>query len=95
MAEIARSSAPIEWIVIDASPVNDIDITAVHKLKDLREELAGRGIELKYARVKNSLWKHFYSHWVADNLQLNKTSRFASLASAIEAFEQRELRSAK
>jgi MFS superfamily sulfate permease-like transporter len=92
MAEIAQSSTPVEWIVIDASPVNDIDITALHKLRDLREELAGRGIELKYARVKHSLWKHFHSHWVADNLQFNQASRFASLASAIEAFEQREQR---
>lgn len=90
MAEIAQSSTPVEWIVIDASPVNDIDITALHKLRDLREELAGRGIELKYARVKHSLWKYFHSHWVADNLQFNQVSTLDSLASAIEAFEHRE-----
>jgi MFS superfamily sulfate permease-like transporter len=90
MAEIARSPTPVEWIVIDASPVNDIDITALHKLRDLREELEGLGISLKYARVKHSLWKHFHSGWIADNLQDNKASRYASLAAAVEAFEQRD-----
>jgi len=89
LAEIAKAPSPVEWIVVDASPVNDVDITALHTLRDLRMQLAGQGISLRYARVKHSLWKFFHTLWVADTLQVNQASLFPSIAAAIEAFEQR------
>jgi high affinity sulfate transporter 1 len=87
---VAKSPTPIEWIVVDASPINTIDITALHKLRDLREELEGRGISLGFAHVKQSLWRCFHSSWIADALQSGKAPTFATLKSAIEAFKQRE-----
>ncbi len=38
--------------MIDASPVNVVDVTAVHKFDKLCEELAARGIVLAVAREK-------------------------------------------
>jgi len=90
MAEIAKSPTPLEWVVVDASPVNLVDITALHNLMDLREELEGRGIKLKFARVKQSLWKFFSARWVADHPQFNKEPRYNTLASVVEAFAQKE-----
>jgi len=90
MAEIAKSPTSLEWVVVDASPVNLVDITALHTLLDLREELEGRGIKLKFARVKQSLWKFFSARWVADHPQFNKEPRYNTLASVVEAFAQRE-----
>jgi len=89
LAEVARAPVAVEWIVVDASPVNDVDITALHTLRELRHQLADQGISLCYARVKHSLWKFFHALWVADNLEVNRTAIFPSLAAAIEAFEQR------
>lgn len=93
LEEIAQSPVPIEWVVVDASPVNVIDITALHTLIDLREELEGRGIRLLFARVRQSLWKFFSAKWIEEHPQHRKEPRFHALASAVEAFEQRNLRS--
>jgi MFS superfamily sulfate permease-like transporter len=51
-AEIARSSVPIEWVIVDTSPINVVDITAIHKLAELREELKGQGIRLIFVRAQ-------------------------------------------
>ena len=90
MSEIARSAAPVEWVVVDASPVNFVDITALHKLIDLREELEARGVTLKFARVKQSLFKFFSDSWITNHVHLRKEPRYNTLASVVEAFENRD-----
>jgi len=90
LKEIAASPTPLEWVVVDAAPINAIDITARHQLRDLIEELNGRGITLRFARVKQSLWTFFSSSWVASQFQLKKRVRYNTLTSAVEAFKQRK-----
>jgi high affinity sulfate transporter 1 len=90
LAAIAQSPTELKWVVIDAGPVNFIDITGLHNLLDLRRELEERGIELKFARVKQSLGKFFNARWVADHPQLAKGPRFDTLASVVEAFAERK-----
>jgi MFS superfamily sulfate permease-like transporter len=90
LKEIAASPTPLEWVVVDAAPINAIDITALHHLRDLIEELNGRGITLRFARVKQSLWTFFSSSWVASQFQLKKRVRYNTLTSAVEAFKQRK-----
>ncbi len=75
--------------MVDAAPINAIDITALHQLKDLIEDLNGRGITLRFARVKQSLWSFYSSSWVASHPQLKKRIRYNTLTSAVEAFKQR------
>jgi high affinity sulfate transporter 1 len=89
LEEIARAAEPVEWVVIDASPINVLDITALHKLIELRQELEGRGIRLFFARVKGSLWSFFNPSWIARHSQYNREIRYSTLGSAVEAFEQR------
>jgi len=86
-AEIARSPTPVEWVVVDASPVNNVDITALHKLHALREELEAKGINLVFARVKSSLWRFFEADWLAANLRYPFEQRHHTLTSAVEAFK--------
>ncbi|MCK7576558.1 MAG: sulfate permease [Chromatiales bacterium] len=40
---IAASDTPVEWVVIDASPINVIDSTALKQVEQLIDELAARG----------------------------------------------------
>ncbi|SHO42679.1 SulP family inorganic anion transporter [Desulfopila aestuarii] len=84
--EIARSPTPVEWVVVDASPVNNIDITALHKLRDLRDELESKGITLLFARVKTSIWRFFDENWLKANLRYRNEERYHTLTSAVEAF---------
>jgi sulfate permease, SulP family len=39
LASIATSKTPVEWVVVDASPVNIVDATALQKLDEIRTEL--------------------------------------------------------
>jgi high affinity sulfate transporter 1 len=89
LKEIAASPEPLEWVVVDAAPINDIDITALHQLKDLSEALSARGITLRFARVKQSVWSSFSSSWIATHPHLQKRVRYNTLTSAVEAFKQR------
>lgn len=90
MTEISRSPVPVEWVVIDASPVNHVDITGLHKLMDLREQLADQGTKLIFARVKQSLWRFFDANWLATQSRMRSELRFNTLASAVEAFTLRQ-----
>ncbi|MDX2424334.1 MAG: sulfate permease, partial [Amphritea sp.] len=58
-AAIAAADTPVEWIVVDASSVNVMDITALQKVDELREELSAQGIVFAIARAKPSLFKFF------------------------------------
>lgn len=88
--EIAKSSTPVEWVIVDASPINFVDITALHKLKDLCEELEGAGIRLIFACVKQSLSNFFNAGWVASQPAYNKEFWNNTLAFAVQTFEQRD-----
>ena len=88
MSAIDKSPTPIERVIIDASPVNVVDITALHKLKDLRDELEKRGVLIIFARVKQSLWNIFNTGWVANQPVRNKEYWNNTMAFAVNAFEQ-------
>ena len=62
-AAIAAADTPVEWVVVDASSVNVIDITAVQKVDELREELSAQGIVFAIARGKQNLSKFFNAEW--------------------------------
>ncbi len=67
-AEIAGTAVPIEWVIVDTSPINVMLITALHKLTELRDELEGQGIRLLFVRVKQSMLHCFKSSWFAEQL---------------------------
>lgn len=89
LSKIAKSTTAVEWIIIDAGPINVIDITALQHLKDFIEDLEGQGITLRFVRVKQSLRNYFSSSWVASLPKLKKRIRYDTLTSAVEAFKQR------
>jgi high affinity sulfate transporter 1 len=90
-ATIAAAETPVEWVVVDASSVNVVDITAVQKVDELREELAARGIKFVSARVKQSLLRYFREDWGAGRKQANAIYRYDTLKSAVKAFNNRDI----
>jgi high affinity sulfate transporter 1 len=88
-AAIQSSKTPVEWVVVDASPVNWIDATALQRLEELRSELAARGITLAVARARLSLNRAFNPSWVAQRLPAAELRRFPTLKAAVHAFEHR------
>lgn len=89
-AEIAKSSVPIEWVIVDTSPINVVDITALHKLAELREELERQGVRLIFVRVKRSLLNFFNASWLAEQPAPNKAFWSMTVAAAVDLFEHRQ-----
>jgi SulP family sulfate permease len=52
---VDRAEAPVEWFVLNAEAIVEIDLTAVDALEELREELDRRGVVFAMARVKQDL----------------------------------------
>jgi MFS superfamily sulfate permease-like transporter len=49
---IASSPTPVRWVVVAAEPVTNLDTTAADVLQQLDEELAGEGVDLRFAELK-------------------------------------------
>jgi high affinity sulfate transporter 1 len=50
---VADAPTPTRWVVVDAEPVTDIDVTAAEALSALDDDLAKVGIELCFAEMKD------------------------------------------
>lgn len=49
---VDRSPTPVEWVVLAAEPITDIDSTAVGDLEELDDYLSRRNVELVFAAMK-------------------------------------------
>ena len=49
----AKASTPVRWIVVAAEPVTSVDVTAADTLSELESTLQSRGIELRFAELKD------------------------------------------
>jgi high affinity sulfate transporter 1 len=87
-AAIQAAKAPVDWVIIDASPVNWIDATALQRLGELRGELAAQGIMFGIARAKLSLNRAFNPSWIAQRPPAMEFRRFPTLKAALHAFER-------
>ena len=87
--EIRKSATPVEWVLVDASPITVIDYTAMQMIQELREELADRRIELAFARARHHLAYFFRPAWVEEIQRAGSLQLFPGIKSAIQAFEQR------
>ena len=85
-AAVAAQKTPVEWVVVDASPINIIDVTGLRKLDELRVELAAEGVSVYYARVKRHLERFFNSRFAQERRTAAKSYRFQTLKPAIRAF---------
>jgi high affinity sulfate transporter 1 len=87
---IAASETPVEWVVVDASPINVVDFTAVQKFQELRAEFGARGIFLATARVKRNLDRFFKEDWIREQRDAYREYRFVTVKSAVRAFNMRK-----
>jgi MFS superfamily sulfate permease-like transporter len=50
---IATSPTPARWLVVAAEPVTSVDVTAADMLAELEESLKARGIDFRFAEMKD------------------------------------------
>jgi high affinity sulfate transporter 1 len=90
LAAIDRAEEPVEWVVVDLSPVNVVDVTALKKFDALKADLAGRGIEVGVANLKRGLERFYRENWFNERQELTAELRFSTLKAALRAFKKRK-----
>ena len=53
LGAIADSPTPVRQIVVSAAPITSVDVTAADALADLAQKLTDRGIDLRFAELKD------------------------------------------
>ena len=84
---IEAETDPVEWFVLNAEVIAEIDITAADMLMELYDELAARQITMAMARVKQDLYAQLRRSGLL--AQIGTDQIFFTLPSAIEGFQQR------
>jgi MFS superfamily sulfate permease-like transporter len=87
LAAIDRETTPVEWFVLNAEAIVEIDITAADLLISLYDELRARGITLGMARVKQDLYLQLGRAGLLDRIG---DRLYFTLPTAIEAFLNRQ-----
>jgi high affinity sulfate transporter 1 len=86
LAAVDTAETPVRWLLLNTEANVEIDITAIDALDSLREELAGRGITLALARVKQDLRDDLQASGFLDRLGPDRV--FYTLPTAVEAFHR-------
>ena len=47
--------APLQWVLVDAGAITNVDYTAAHTVRELQKSLAQRGVGLLLAHVEGGL----------------------------------------
>ena len=89
---VADAPPPIEWVIIAAEPITDLDTTAVDELVDLDNYLAGKEIQLKFAEMKGPIKDKLIRFGVGD--RFNRTDFYPTVEAAVDAFHHRTDRAA-
>lgn len=81
----AGSAVGVEWFVLNAEAIIDVDLTAVEALNELRTELGKRGIEFAMARTKTDLRESLPESFLD---AVGDDRIFATLPTAVEAYQR-------
>ena len=90
MQAIRLADAPVEWVIVEASPINLIDITAVRKIEQLKKECDALNIHLVVCGEKRNIGRYFDSKWMTNKNEAAKSHEYATLKSAVHAFNRRK-----
>lgn len=78
----------LEWLIIDAQAITDMDVTAAQRFAELNRELKDRGVEIKIADAPRPFREELAK--VGLSSTLGSQQFFVSVKKAVEAFEQRQ-----
>jgi len=82
-AVVASTPHPARWLVVDGSPITDIDYSAAKSLRDLIADLRRRGVAVVFARVAPELRADMDRHGITEALGGSRV--FATLHEALAA----------
>jgi high affinity sulfate transporter 1 len=80
-ALVEQAPTPLQWFIVDAGAITDVDYSAAHSLRDLLDELARRGVKMVFGRVNYYLRADMDRHGIT--AVLGPSRIFATLHEAI------------
>ena len=86
MASVAKAPEPVQWFVLNAEAIIDIDITAADALEDVRKELSDRGIVFAMAHMKWELRSDLERMGLLR--RIGEQHVFPTLPTAVEGFRR-------
>lgn len=86
-AAIEAEKTPVEWFVLNAEAIPEVDMTAIEGLTEFQHELATKGITFAMARVKQDLYDQLRRSGLLDTIGVNHI--YLTLHTAIAGFEAR------
>jgi high affinity sulfate transporter 1 len=89
--ELVASHADIEWIIVDGSTINLVDITGAEMLESLAGELAAKGVRFGLANARREVRTVLESAGALE--RIGSDSIFSTLNTASDAFLHRVRRS--
>lgn len=87
LAAIAAETSPVQWFVLNAEAIVEIDITAADVLLELQKTLTEQGIVVGFARVKQDLYRQLQRAGVVAGVGEDRF--FPTLPTAVAAFHAR------
>jgi sulfate permease, SulP family len=90
LAAVDHQAVPVEWLLLNAEAIVEIDLTAADALGELHDELERRGIVFALARVKQDLREQLERIGLVTHIGQDRL--FATLPVALDAFERRHER---
>jgi high affinity sulfate transporter 1 len=84
MDAVAKSPTPVRWLVVAAEPVTSVDVTAGDALAKLDEALHARGIELRFAELKDPVKDKLKKFGLL--AQLGESSFFPTVGAAVSTY---------
>jgi len=85
LAAVEASAGPVDWFILNVEANVEVDITALDALEELRAELAGRGIVVALARVKQDLLDDLTAYGLTGTI--GPDLLFPTLPAAVAAYE--------
>ncbi|MFA6921533.1 MAG: sulfate permease [Gallionella sp.] len=77
----------LEWLIIDAQAIHDMDVTAAQRFVELHREMQERGIQIKIADAPRPFLEELAKVGLSE--ALGSQQFFVSVKKAVEAFEQK------
>jgi len=83
--EILRLAGPtVRWLLVDAGAITNVDYTAAQVVRELQQDLAGRGVALVFAHVQSDLRPDLNRHHLTETIGSNRI--FDTLHEALQAY---------
>jgi len=80
---VERAPTPVQWFVVDAGAITDLDYAAARSVLDLLEQLRRRGVNLVFARVSQYLRSDMDRHGIT--AAIGEARIFTTLHEALAA----------